>query len=199
MTTEAQPPTSSETSAENAGSPVGQTGNRRIDRVLAEDYLDGLSGASLPEVRSMRTEAEQEEVDLSFLRRLAQGRIDVLRAELSRREGSTGDLVGDLSKILAEEERSPARGSGRHSALEPSQVDSRRRHVETLVADVDLSDVSARSEEDLERSLQLLAEQEQLLSEKRREVQTVMDACSAEITRRYREGEADVATLLAES
>jgi hypothetical protein len=30
-------------------------------------------------------------------------------------------------------------------------------------------------------------------------VQTVMDACSAEITRRYRDGEADVDTLLGES
>ncbi len=45
-------------------------------------------------------------------------------------------------------------------------------------------------------SLDVLAQEEQVLSAKRREVQTVMDACSAEITRRYRDGEADVDTLL---
>ncbi len=46
--------------------------------------------------------------------------------------------------------------------------------------------------------MRTLSEEEQGISTKRREVQNVMDACSAEITRRYRDGEADVATLLAE-
>lgn len=171
-------------------------GTRRIDRVLAEDYLDGLTGASLDDVRALRDEAEQEEVDLSYLRRMVQGRIDVLRAETSRRSGAEGDLVAGLAQILADEPRSPARGLGRYSSIEPSRVDAHRRHVETLVADVDLSDVSARSDEDVVRALQVLTEQEQILSGKRREVQAVMDACSAEITRRYRDGEADVSTLL---
>ncbi len=62
-------------------------GNRRIDRVLAEDYLDGLKQASLQDVRELRGEAEQEEVDLSYIRRMIQGRIDILRAELERRGG----------------------------------------------------------------------------------------------------------------
>ena len=55
------------------GSPV--EGTRRIDRVLAEDYLLGLRTADLAEVRELRGEAEQEEVDLSFIRRMIQGRI----------------------------------------------------------------------------------------------------------------------------
>ena len=171
-------------------------GARRIDRVLAEDYLDGLREAPLAEVRSLRAEAEQEEVDLSYLRRMVQGRLDVLRAEATRRRGEGGDLVAGLAQILAEEPRSPARGLGRHSAVEPSRVDQHRRYVEALVADVDLSDVSARSDEDVQRTLELLSEQERVLSDKRREVQAVMDACSAEITRRYRDGEADVDSLL---
>ena len=39
----------------------------------------------------------------------------------------------------------------------------------------------------------------ELTIRKRRAVQKVMDACSAEITRRYRDGEADVDALLSES
>ena len=175
------------------------TGSRRIDKVLAEDYLDGLREASLQDVRALRAEAEQEEVDLSYLRRMVQGRLDVLRAETARRAGGEGDLVAGLAKILADEPRSPARGLGRHSALEPSRVDQHRRYVEALVADVDLSDVSARSDADVESAMQVLSHEEQLISGKRREVQTVMDACSAEITRRYRDGEADVDALLAAS
>ena len=178
-----------------AASPTGK-GMRRIDRVLAEDYLSGLSDSPLADVRALRAEAEQEEVDLSYLRRLVQGRLDVLRAEVARRRGGGGDLVAGLAQILAEEPRTPARGLGRHSAVQPSRVDQHRRYVEALVADVDLSDVSARTDEDLERALAVLSEEEQGLSAKRREVQTVMDACSAEITRRYRDGEADVGSLL---
>ena len=172
--------------------------SRRIDRVLAEGYLDGLREAGLAEVRALRTDAEQEEVDLSYLRRMVQGRMDVLSAESARRKGggSSEDLVASLASILAEEPRSPAQGLGRHRVVEPSRVAEHRRYVEALVADVSLSDVSALTDDRLADACAVLGDEEQLLSAKRRAVQTVMDACSAEITRRYRDGEADVDALL---
>ena len=174
-------------------------GNRRIDRVLAGDFLDGLQEAPLAEVRGLRADAEQEEVDLSYTRRMIQGRLDILRAELNRRDGtSSATLVEGLAAILADEPRGPARGSGRHVTVEPSRTDSHRRYVEALVADVDLSDVGARSTDELAHAMRTLSQEEVGLSTKRRAVQTVMDACSAEITRRYRDGEADVDTLLGE-
>ena len=174
-----------------------QPGTRRIDRVLAEDYLSGLAELPLIEVRGLRDEAEQEEVDLSYIRRLIQGRMDIVRAELNHREGgATGSVVDNLAQVLADEPRSAARGMGRHTTIEPSRVDNHRRYVESLVADVDLTDTAARSSDDLHHAMRVLADEEQVLSGKRREVQTVMDACQAEITRRYRDGEADVSTLL---
>jgi len=174
--------------------------SRRIDRVLVEDYLTGLDSAPLEDVRSLRDEAEQEEVDLSYIRRLIQGRMDIVRAELNRRDGhgSSGTLVEGLAQTLADEPRAPARGLGRHTSVEPSRVDSHRRYIEALVADVDLSDTAARTSGQLAHAMRVLAEEEQVLSGKRREVQAVMDACSAEMTRRYRDGEADVAQLLAD-
>lgn len=179
---------------------TAQQGTRRIDRVLAEDYLAGLGLAPLADVRSLRDDVEQEEVDLSYIRRLVQGRMDIVRAELNRREGpAEGTLVENLARVLADEPRSPARGLGRHTTVEPSRVDSHRRYVEALVADVDLTDTAARSSDDLHHAMRVLADEEQVLSAKRRQVQTVMDACSAEITRRYRDGEADVSDLLAAS
>lgn len=185
-------------SVEGTATPPAR-GNRRIDRVLAEDFLDGLHDLPIEEVRDLRAEAEQEEVDLSYLRRMVQGRLDILRAELNRRDGTTtGTLVEGLAAILADEPRAPARGLGRHSTLEPSRADSHRRYVEAMVADVDLSDTGARSTDELAHALRTLSEEEQGLSAKRRAVQSVMDACSAEITRRYRDGEADVSTLLDE-
>jgi hypothetical protein len=175
-----------------------EQGTRRIDRVLSEDYLTGLGQAVLADVRTLRDEAEQEEVDLSYIRRLIQGRMDIVRAELNRREGTgtVGSLVENLAQTLADEPRSPARGMGRHTTIEPSRVDSHRRYVEALVADVDLTDTAARSSDDLHHAMRVLSDEEQVLSAKRRQVQNVMDACSAEITRRYRDGEADIASLL---
>ncbi len=178
---------------------VPQQGNRRIDRVLAEDYLEGLRELSLSDVRELRSDSEQEEVDLSYIRRMIQGRLDIMRAELNRRDGATsGTLLEGLAAILADEPRAPARGMGRHVSVEPSRADSHRRYVEALVADVDLSDVAARSSDELAHAMRTLAEEEQSVSAKRRAVQGVMDACSAEITRRYCDGEADVESLLAQ-
>jgi hypothetical protein len=173
-------------------------GNRRIDRVLSAGYLDGLSGLSLAAVRELRDEAEQEEADLSYLRRLLQGRVDIIKAELSRRQGELGELgsiLDQLPRILADE-RTPARGLGRHTVIEPSRVDEHRRMIERLVGDSDLSALSGRTADQLEETVARFGEHERQISDQRRAVQVVMDACAREITRRYREGEADVSALL---
>ncbi len=173
-------------------------GNRRIDRVLADDYLTGISDRSLDELRAMRAEAEQEETDLSYLRRLLQGRLDILRAELDRRagRGSGGSLLESLPGILADDAGSGPHGLGRHLTVEPSRVDSHRRYVEALVADTDLSDPSRHDDDALARLLDVLEREESDVSGKRKAVQVVMDACTAELTRRYRDGQADVSDLL---
>jgi hypothetical protein len=173
-------------------------GRRAIDRVLAEDYLADLHTRPLEEVRRLRAEADQEEADLSYLRRLLQGRLDIVRAELARRSaGSTEGLVTALAAILSEETRSPARGMGRHQATEPNRVSPSRRRVEALAHDVELSDVPARTDDELKAAQERITTEEARVSVRRRAVQQVVDACSAEITRRYREGEAAVDDLLA--
>jgi hypothetical protein len=171
-------------------------GRRRLDRVLAEGYLDDLRARPLDEVRGLRHEAEQEEADLSYLRRLLQGRTDLVRAEQQRRVGPGDDsLVDTLVDVLSDGPRS-SHGLSRHITVEPSRVAEHRRRVEQLIADVGLSDVSHRTLDELGRTITLLEEHEHQVSELRHRVQAVMDECTAEITRRYRDGEADVSTLL---
>jgi hypothetical protein len=173
-------------------------GRRRIDRVLDPEFSDGLDALSLSEVRGRRHEAEQEEADLSYVRRLLQGRIDIVRAELGRRSGDErGSLVDQLAGILAEGTVSPPRGSGHHNVVEPSRVAENRRTVEQLVSDVGVSDGVNRSDEELAESLSRLTSYEAAVSRNRRRVQEVMDACTAEIARRYQSGEATVDDLLA--
>lgn len=171
-------------------------GNRRIDKVLAQDYLAGLAELPLGDVRALRDEAGQEETDLSYLRRLLQGRIDIVGAELASRSGQ-GDrrLVEELPRILAEAQRTPARGLGRYQTVEPSNAGSTRR-LEEQIASVDVTDLAERDEDSLRGLLDELQATEAGISERRRAVQDVFDATSAEITGRYREGRANVAELL---
>jgi hypothetical protein len=181
-------------------------GRRRIDKVLAEDFLDALEERDLAEVREMRKEAEQEEADLSYLRRILQGRTDILRAEQLRRSSGAAEsgpaddaeLVARLTAVLADPSRA-SHGLGRFLTVEPSRVDAHQRQVEQLVADVGVSDVRGQSDEELVASLERLQEFERGVSRNRRRVQEVMDRLTAEVGRRYTGGDATVDDLLAES
>ena len=169
-------------------------GRRRIDRVLAPGYLDGIDVLDLEEVRARRADADQEEVDLSYARRLLQGRIDILRAEQARRSGDgpaepvfgnrTDEAIAEtLKRILGAEKRSD-RGLGRHMAATPSRIGEHRREAERAVSDVGVSDLDM-PDADLEAALARLVEIENRVSRSRREVQQVVDALTAEVARRY--------------
>src|SRR3954463_2635462 len=45
-------------------------GRRRIDKVLADDFAVDLEGLDISDLRERRREAEQEEADLSYVRRM---------------------------------------------------------------------------------------------------------------------------------
>jgi hypothetical protein len=171
-------------------------GRRRIDKVLSEGYADNLADLDLDELRSRRREAEQEEADLSYVRRMLQGRMDILRAELSRRAGGGDKIVEHLSGVLADSARSD-HGLGRFLRVEPSRVDEHRRLVEQIIADVGVSDVEHHTDDELRESLGRLEGFEHDISEDRHAVQTVMDALTAEVAARYKSGAASVDDLLA--
>jgi hypothetical protein len=171
-------------------------GRRRIDRVLAPGYLDRIDVLDLDEVRIRRAEADQEEVDLSYARRLLQGRIDILKAEQQRRDGggplppapgtrSDQAIVEALKRILTDDAPRTDRGLGRHLATQPSRVGEHRREAERAVADVGGSDLAALDDERLRSAITGLAEIETRVSRSRRSVQQVVDVLTAEVARRY--------------
>ena len=171
-------------------------GRRRIDKVLADDFAADVESLDLDELRTRRREAEQEEADLSYVRRMLQGRMDILRAELARRSGGGDRIVETLSAVLGDSARSD-KGMGRFLRVEPSRVDEHRRMVEQVIADVGVSDVTERSDEELRAALDRLAEFERGVSEDRSAVQQVMDTLTREVARRYQIGAASVDDLLA--
>ena len=170
-------------------------GKRRIDKVLAEDYLADIRSRSLQSIRSLREEADQEETDLSYLRRLLQGRVDLVVAELRQRGGDDA-APADLPHILGEQKRGAAHGLGRHLVAEPSNVGLERR-AEEKIANMDVTNLRTLPDDELDQLLVRLQAKEAEVSAVRRRVQAVFDAASAEITRRYRDGEASVSDLLA--
>ncbi|MFF9809051.1 aerial mycelium formation protein [Streptomyces coeruleorubidus] len=165
---------------------------------------DGLAALSLPELRTLRREAQRDEADLSYLRRLLQGRIDILRAELTRRTpvGSASvavpaeaSVVERLAEILLD---APARhrSSARHVTLGTPQGEEYRRLAAEMLAEVELSDLDARTDLELTTAMGRLVRHEQQVSRRRQRLQRTADECSAEIARRYREGEAQIDDLL---
>jgi hypothetical protein len=180
-----------------SGGPV-PGGRRRIDKVLADDFAAGVEQLELDDLRQRRREAEQEEADLSYVRRMLQGRMDILRAELARRSGgSEAKIVEHLSQVLSDTGRHD-HGLGRFLRVEPSRVDEHRRAVEQVIADVGVSEVEGHSDDDIRAALGRLEEFEMAVSEDRSRVQKVMDALTAEVAGRYKSGAASVDDLLAE-
>ncbi|MFJ6634308.1 AmfC protein [Streptomyces sp. NPDC091376] len=179
-----------------------------------EPRAHDLATLRLPELRALRKDSQRDEADLSYVRRLLQGRIDILRAELSRRTappapapvlsasaggpGLTGPdaaVVDRLSQILTDP---PSRrgSSARHVTLSTPRGEEYRLLAAEMLAEVELSDLDARTDDELHAAMGRLAGYEQQVSRQRQQLQRTADDCSAEIARRYREGEAQVDDLL---
>lgn len=162
-----------------------------------------LATLSLAELRTLRRDSQRDEADLSYVRRLLQGRIDILRAELSRRgpaslvdTGSAeASVVQRLPEILTD---APARhrSSARHVTLGTPHNEEYRRLAAEMLAEVELSALDARTDGELTAAMGRLVRYEQQVSLRRQRLQRTTDECSAEIARRYREGEAQVDDLL---
>jgi hypothetical protein len=76
------------------------------------------------------------------------------------------------------------------------QGEEYRRLAAEMLGEVELSDLGARTDEELGAGLGRLVRYEHQVSRRRQLLQRTADRCSAEITRRYREGEAQVDDLL---
>ena len=171
---------------------------QRTDSPLpAEPPGPDLSGLRLSELRTLLRDAQRDEADLSYVRRLLQGRVDILRAELARRGGGAAPdgVMQRLPEILRD---APARqrSSARHVTVGTPRSEEYRLLAAEMLGEVELSDLEARTDEELGSGLRRLVRYEQQVSRRRQQLQRTADDCSAEIARRYREGEAQVDDLL---
>jgi len=151
---------------------------------------------TLDDLRALRAELQHDDDVVSYVRRLTQARMDLVRAELRNR--ATGDpdanITGELPAILGTQlTGGPARPprpaeefSGHPLALA----------LEDLCAEAGSTDLPSMSLEELGSYISALHEFEQARSAERKDLFTRIDALSAELVRRYRDGEANVDGLL---
>jgi hypothetical protein len=176
-----------------------------IDALVDPNFVANLSSLSVEQVRARRVQCQQAEAALSYVRRLVQGRLDIVASALSALdEGSDFDnsaLVARLPEILADDMRkfSPVI---RPEGLLGSEIGS-DEYVSTYVDELDnIVDVSVPEKlvsmprADLEQCVEDLSKLEKEISSTRKSVQEHLDALQAEIVLRYKSGEADVNALL---
>lgn len=165
-------------------------GNRRIDRIRDPAYLEGVGDLSLEDLRARRDECLAEREYLSLLRRLVQGRAEILQAELASRgtDADAGPLVDRLAQILAgDEPQTRARGEAVRVGLPEEDMLLARRRVERIVADAKLSDPSGMDDGQLAEVIEMLSEEERQVSDARGDVIRVLDALQDELKRRYKD------------
>jgi hypothetical protein len=177
-----------------------------LDVVTDPSFLSDLDSREMDELRAVRSRCQSLENSLSYVRRLIQGRVDIVGGELQRRReggetGDTSDLIGRLPDILSEGSRvTGGPGSVRppHSlSPDPDVTAQLESMLEDIIAGATLGSVSEISDEALSGSLTKLNSLEDEVSESRRRLHDVIDTVQAEVTRRYTTGEATVDGLLA--
>lgn len=177
-------------------------GQRRIDRILDPGYLDGLRELPTEELRRRRDECEEEESGVSFARRVLQGRLDILRAEVLRRrdagQSEAETVLAALPDILGDE-RSPTSPAQARATrfLVPPTVRYHRRDVDQILDEESMAGLETRPLDELHEIVQRLASKERELSDRRRALLDRIDALRDELLRRYKSGEAHVADVLA--
>ncbi len=168
-------------------------------RISAEHYLVGLRAQPMKDLRAMRAECQQLELTVSYLRRVVQGRLDIVRHEYDHRKAGLGH--SDLSEIINSLPETltlgaPGPGGLTHMSISLDSLPTPTAEVNRLLESSGAERIPELDDPGLDSILEDLQELEVEVSAMRRLLFDRLDTLSEEITRRYRSGEATVDELL---
>ncbi len=175
-----------------------------IEQLVDPAFVEDRASLSIEEVRRRRSACQDAEEALSLHRRLVQGRLDIVQAELLRRTGgeaASTDLVGDLPDILVEHGDRHL-GPGRLTSVNAEKTtlgadfDALTTELDRLVDGARLSNLPAEDGQSLLRIAEGLDSLERSISQQRHKLHRHIDFFQEEIVRRYKTGEASVDSLL---
>ena len=142
---------------------------------------------------------DELDTELSYYRRLLHERLDLLQFEQRRRSGDeTRSLIEALPEILAGDggESAPHGVVLRDLPIEPPDVGARNRPIDRVLGDDFLTHLPTISDAELTTIADDLTTMERAVSKDRRAVYTALEEILEELTRRYRDGLANVDQLL---
>jgi hypothetical protein len=176
-----------------------------LDRLFAPDYLEGLPGRSMEEIRAMRDECQDAETAVSYLRRVAQGRLDIVHVYLNEdgRDGEGG--AADLNKLVERLPEIIGAGPPRPSGpgrLPPSmgpdlRHDDLTEHIDKVLDGSRIGELPIMDRSELQQIADDLGAIEAQISDERRSLHERIDKLQGEIVDRYKRGDASPDGLLA--
>ena len=174
-----------------------------LDRILDPAYHADLDERPTADIRRMRAECEDAEEGVSYARRLLQGRLDILRAELLRRDDNgdvdASDLLRQLPAILGTDQGHSSPAQARSTRLRvPASAAQYEGRLDDIANGDELAAIGGHDIDRLRVLVDELTAYEQELSGLRRQLFTRIDALRDELARRYKDGRADVSQLLAD-
>lgn len=156
----------------------------------------------IDELRRLRSESSAAEGDVSFVRRVAQGRLDIVGHEARRRTGAAdaepdvSGLLFDLPDILADAPGRPPGGRavavGAPGKLAQDLLDG----LDAAASPAELASLDGLGSARLSTLMDTLGSFEVELSAVRRRLHERIDSIQDEIARRYRDGEASIDSVL---
>jgi hypothetical protein len=151
---------------------------------------------SLDELRQVRNQLQDEDDVVSYVRRVAQARLDLVRAEAHRR--ARGETAENLSSELRVVLSSHLTGGPPRPPRPVENLDNNdlSDQLDTVCAENGFSRLETLTESEIRNLDDQLTAFERRVSDDRRERYEHLDALSAELVRRYRDGEASVDGLL---
>jgi hypothetical protein len=149
---------------------------------------------SLLELRSLRQRLQHEDDAVSYARRVAQARLDLLKSEAARRSAaSDSEPTEELRTVLSQHlTGGPARPPRPTEDLSdhPLAVE-----LDEICSTGGLGHLKQLDDAELATLTEAIAAFESRVSSDRRARFDRLDALSAELVRRYRDGEADVESI----
>jgi hypothetical protein len=172
-----------------------------LARLLDPAFLDGIGTASLDDLRERRAACQEAEVGLSYLRRLAQGRLDIVHASLGRLDDGSGpglaELVDEMPGILSSGHQRASGPGHLPLLLAPDTEDpALTAELDAVLGADDVGRLASLGPEELTDIAGALEEFERRVSNERRLLHEQIDALQAEVVGRYKAGSASVDGLL---
>ncbi len=160
-----------------------------------------LQALSLDELRAERNRLQHEDDAVSYVRRIAQARLDLVAAELRQSgDNSDEDLSGELQRVLSQHLPGPPSASRAPRADDDHLAnDARAVQLDQLCAEHGFNRLSSGEEltqAELTSLTNVLTNFEREISTDRRERFEQIDALGAELVRRFRDGEVHVDEFL---